>query len=362
MLIAGATGVTGTALVRHFAADPAWDVVSTARRAPWIAVDGVEHVGVDLLDPAACAASFGAMRDVSHIVYAAVNEDVADIVRGWDDPGQAAKNVTMLANLLAPFIDGGGGAFRHITLIHGMKAYGSHLPNITTHLPFKESDATYEQLNFYHHQQAYVTERAAGADWGWTVLRPNGTIGIAVGGNMNWSLVLCVFAALCAAAGEDMPMPPGDSALTEITDADLLADACGWVAISPIARNEVYNITNGDILALHDVYPVLAEAFGLRLGAPRPFVLSRELARLAPLWPDLVARHRLNAPADLADLLGATPQIVDVWSEALPPTRKLLSGISSTIKLRQAGFGACADSTATFAKYVARYRALGIVP
>jgi len=362
ILIAGATGVTGTALVRHFAAQREWSVMSTARREPWIATDGVTHVCADLLDTAGCREAFASMRDVSHIVYAALNENEADIVKGWGEPEQAHKNVTMLANLLDPFVSAQGNAFRHITLIHGMKAYGSHRPDRKASLPYKETDPTFEELNFYHLQHEYVREQAEGADWDWTVLRPNGTIGVAVGGNLNWSLVLGVFAALCAEAGEDLPMPPGETALTEITDADILAEACDWAATNPVARNEVYNITNGDILAMHDVYSVLAAEYGLRLKAPAPFVLSKELARLAPLWPEMVRRHQLDAPTDLSSLLGATPQVVDVWGEALPPERKLLSGLSSTIKLRQAGFGACADSTETFAKYIRRYRQLKILP
>lgn len=362
ILIAGATGVTGTALVRHFAAQPEWNVVSTARRTPWIATDGVPHVSADLLDAADCQRAFAPMQDVTHIVYAALNENEGDIIKGWDDSAQAQKNVSMLANLLAPFTHGNGHAFEHITLIHGMKAYGSHRPGQMARLPFKETDPTYEERNFYHLQQQYVEEQAAGANWDWTVLRPNGTIGIAVGGNLNWSLVLGVFAALCAEAGEDLPTPPGETALTEITDADILAQACEWAATSPVTRNEVYNITNGDVLPMHDVYSVLSAEYGLRTKAPAPFSLSEELARLAPLWPDMVRRHRLNAPADLSVLLGATPQVIDVWGEALPPERKLLSGLSSTIKVRQAGFGACADSTQTFAKYIARYRSLKILP
>jgi nucleoside-diphosphate-sugar epimerase len=303
----------------------------------------------------------GDMRDVTDIIYAAVNENENDILRGWDDPDQAEKNVVMLRNLLEPFLDGGH-ALRHITLIHGMKAYGSHLPHIKTNLPYKEQDATYEQLNFYHLQQRYVEERASGAEWSWTVLRPNGTIGLAVGGNLNWSLVLSVFAALCAAAGEDLPMPPGETALVEITDSDLVAQASEWAATSPAATNEVFNITNGDIFAMHDAYPILAEAFRLRLGEPRPFVIAEELRRLAPLWPEIVRRHGLRAPPDLDYLLGATPQIVGAWSAALPPERKLLAGVSSTIKLRQAGFGGCADSADTLKKYIARYREYAILP
>lgn len=362
VLVLGATGVTGTAIVRYFSSLPDWTVTAVARRDPWIFHDGVTHVRADLTNAGECRDVFGAMTDVTHIVYAAVNENEADIVAGWDDPAQADINVQMLRNLLGPFTDGAPNAFRHITLVHGMKAYGSHLPHITTKLPFKETDATYEQLNFYHHQQALVSQSASGAQWGWTVLRPNGTIGAAIGGNMNWSLLLMVFAALCAEAGEKMPLPSGDSPLIEMTDADLIAAACEWAALAPAARNQVFNLTNGDVFACHDVYPILARAFGIALADPRPFAITHEFERLAPLWPAIVDKHGLRAPRDLSRLLGATPQIVGGWSAELPPERKLMSGLSSTIKIRQAGFDRCADSNATFEKYIERNRELGILP
>ncbi|WP_157219701.1 NAD-dependent epimerase/dehydratase family protein [Flavisphingomonas formosensis] len=361
ILVAGATGVTGTAIVDHFADLPDWSVVAAARRDPWRTVAGVEHLRLDLGDRDACRAALAERADITHLAYAAVNENADDIVAGWADQGQIDKNVEMLRNILEP-LAADGGALQHVLLVHGLKAYGSHLPHITTKLPFRETDASYKDWNFYHHQQDYVAERQRGAPWNWTILRPGGTIGLAVGGNMNWSLVLTVFAALRKEAGLNLPMPAGTSGIFEMCDSDLIAEATEWAFASPAARNEVFNITNGDVFPLHDIFPILAEEFGIPLGDPRPFDLPAELARIAPLWPALVEAHGLAAPRDLDALLGATPQIVGAWSQSMPPERRLMSGISSTIKLRKAGFTGCADSADVVRKYIRCYRALGIVP
>ncbi|MGH6782730.1 MAG: short-chain dehydrogenase, partial [Sphingomonadaceae bacterium] len=187
-------------------------------------------------------------------------------------------------------------------------------------------------------------------------------IGIAVGGNMNWSLVLAVLAALCAEAGEPLPMPAGNSGIFEMTDSDLIAAASEWAFTTPAARNQVFNMTNGDVFALHDIFPILADSFGIALTEPRRVDIAGELARLAHLWPAIVDRYGLVAPRELNALLGATPQIVSAWGESMPPERKLMSGLSSTIKLRQAGFQGCADSADTIRKYVERYRELRILP
>lgn len=361
VIVAGSTGVTGNAIMRHFTHMPGWDVVSVSRRPPQIAYPGATHINADLLDEAACRNVFGEMADVTHIVYAAVNENDHDIVAGWADDAQIEKNVRMLANLVSPLVEGARD-FRQIALIHGLKAYGSHLPHITTKLPFRETDASYKDLNFYHHQQDYIADRQRGADWSWTIFRPGGTIGVAVGGNMNWSLTLMVLAALCAEAGKPLPMPAGDSGIFEMTNSDLIAEACEWAFATPAARNDVFNMTNGDVFALHDIFPILADAFAIPLTPPRPVDIAGELARLAPHWPSVVGRHGLRAPLDLHALLGATPQIVSAWGEDIPPERKLMSGLTSTIKLRHAGFHGCADSHDTIRKFVGRYRELKIVP
>src|SRR3546814_8682363 len=102
----------------------------------------------------------------------------------------------------------------------------------------------------------------------------------------------------------------------------------------------------GDVFPLHDIFPILAEAFDIPLTEPRPVDVAGELAKLAHLWPAVVDRHGLQAPRDLDALLGATPQIVSAWGESMPPARRLMSGLTSTIKLRQAGFHGCADSHA----------------
>ncbi|WP_380876321.1 NAD dependent epimerase/dehydratase [Sphingomonas sp. DBB INV C78] len=361
LIVAGSTGVTGNAMMRHFSRLPEWEVVSVARRSPALAFDGVNHINVDLSDEGACHEAFGAMSDATHLIYAAVNENDRDIIAGWADEAQIEKNVQMLANIVEPLTQSASG-FQQAVLVHGLKAYGSHLPHITTQLPFKESDASYRDLNFYHRQQEYIVDRQLGTEWSWTILRPGGTIGVAIGGNMNWSLVLAVLAALCAEAGEPLPMPAGNSGIFEMTDSDLIASASEWAFATPGARNQVFNVTNGDVFALHDIFPILADSFGIALTEPRHVDIAGELTRLAHHWPTVVDRFGLVAPRSLDVLLGATPQIVSAWGESMPPERKLMSGLTSTIKLRHAGFENCADSADTIRKYVDRYRELRILP
>ena len=103
VLIAGASGLVGFAAIRHFSQRDDWDVVAVSRRVPL----GIERypstfIPVDLLDRQRCAEIFSSMSDVTHLVYAAVNEKPGDLVRGWRDREQMQTNLTMMRNLFEP--------------------------------------------------------------------------------------------------------------------------------------------------------------------------------------------------------------------------------------------------------------------
>ncbi|HTL26854.1 MAG TPA: NAD-dependent epimerase/dehydratase family protein, partial [Burkholderiales bacterium] len=91
VLIAGASGLVGYAAARHFSTLPGWQVVGISRRVP----DGLERVQivpVDLLDVAKCAAVFGGMDDVTHLVYAALYEKPG-LIAGWRERDQMETNL-----------------------------------------------------------------------------------------------------------------------------------------------------------------------------------------------------------------------------------------------------------------------------
>ena len=148
ILIVGASGLVGTAAVKYFAGRDDWEVVAVSRRAPFIPLGKTSHIPVDLLDAAQCREVFGTMGDVTHVAYTAVNEQEGNMVAGWQDPVQAGKNLAMLTNLMDPLLAVATG-FRHISLMHGMKAYGSHLWDRVLPMPLKESLPRVPHENFY---------------------------------------------------------------------------------------------------------------------------------------------------------------------------------------------------------------------
>ncbi len=96
VLIAGASGLVGSAAVRQFAQLPDWEVVGVSRRTP-PGIDRATFVSVDLTNQRQCAEVFSRMTDVTHVVYAAVNEKPG-LEAGWKDRDQMRLNLAMLEN------------------------------------------------------------------------------------------------------------------------------------------------------------------------------------------------------------------------------------------------------------------------
>ena len=74
VLITGASGVVGTAAVERFLAHDGWDVVALSRRRPEVdSTRAFRHLAVDLRDREATRAALAGLREVTHLVYAALD-------------------------------------------------------------------------------------------------------------------------------------------------------------------------------------------------------------------------------------------------------------------------------------------------
>ena len=118
VLVCGALGTVGRAMVEHFDALPGWRVVGLSRRSPYFST-GAEFRSVDLQDRAACEAGLSDLHDITRIVYAAVYEK-ADVASGWRDPDHAETNLAMLRNAVET-VEASSPGLRHVTLLQGTK-------------------------------------------------------------------------------------------------------------------------------------------------------------------------------------------------------------------------------------------------
>jgi nucleoside-diphosphate-sugar epimerase len=357
VLVAGASGLVGYAAMKHFAQRGDCDVIAVSRRRP-ASTFGAKFVGVDLCDRVACAERFGAMTGVTHVVFAALHE-MPSLVTGWREAEQIETNDAMLRNLLAPLLKAAPG-LRHVTLLQGTKAYGVHVRPLK--VPAREDrDEMREVPNFYWNQEVYLKARAADHGFAWTIFRPQLIFGESIGSAMNLIPAIGAYAAILKDRGEPLHYPGARGAnVLEAVDADLIARGIDWAGETEAARDQAFNITNGDVMVWENVWPAIAAALGMEAGEARPLSMGEEMPQHAEDWERIRATHRLAAPP-LMEFVGRSFQYADFamgygFDGTLPPA------LVSTVKIRQAGFGEAMDTEAMFAKWFRQFQATGLLP
>ena len=356
VLVAGASGLVGNAAMRHFANEPDCDVIAVSRRHPGETY-GARFVAADLGDRARSAEIFGAMRDVTHVIYAALYEKPG-LVAGWRDAAQIATNDHMLRNLLDALEPAAKG-LQHVSLLQGTKAYGVHVRPIQ--VPAREGRSEMrEQPNFYWNQEDFLLDAQRGKAWAFSIFRPVLIVGYSQGSAMNLIPAIGAYAALLKAAGEPLHFPGGPPRVAQAIDADVLARAMAWAGSTDAARNATFNVANGDVYVWQNIWPAIADALGMQPGENRPMSLEAEIAPREKDWAAICARHKLVAP-DLKSFVGLSFQYANYqWGygrvEAAPPA------FSSTIKLTQAGFHEVMDTEAMFVKWLREFQDKRLLP
>jgi nucleoside-diphosphate-sugar epimerase len=353
VLVAGATGLVGYAALKHFAAEPGTAVVAVSRRPP-SGVPSARHLTLDLIDAAACLDAADRMRDVTHLVYAALFE-MPGLVEGWRNDQQIGTNDRMLRNLLEPLMRAAP-ALRHVTLLQGTKAYGVHIRPIA--VPAREGRSELrDQANFYWRQEDYLRASRAGRDWGFTILRPVLVVGEAIGGAMNLIPALGVHAAVMRERGPILPYPGGAERVSQAVDADLLARAIGWAGEAAAARDETFNVANGDVFTWPNVWPAIADAVGMRTGPDEPFLLQ-SLGRAD--WDRARRKYGLVSPG-LDEFVGLSLEYAD-YQMRYGHTEPGPAAIVSTVKIMQAGFHEVMDTEVMFRKWFRLYQQKLLLP
>jgi nucleoside-diphosphate-sugar epimerase len=117
-----------------------------------------------------------------------------------------------------------------------------------------------EPPNLYWLQEDFLKQSQRKGDWRWTILRPQIIFGESFGSVMNLIPALRVYGALLKQDGSPLAYPGGRAEPVEAVDADLLARAIAWAGDSPAARDEIFNITNGNVSLWRSVWTAIAEA------------------------------------------------------------------------------------------------------
>lgn len=353
VLVTGASGLVGRAAMEHFAR-AGYKVTGTSRRAPFDTY-GAAHLSVDLADERACRDAFARLGDVRQIVFAALHEE-PDLVSGWTSQAHVERNAAMLRNTVeavAPNSPGLG----NVTILQGPKAYGAHVKPLKIGAR-EDHDEDRSIPNFYWAQEDYIKDRSHGQSWSWTILRPCFVMGMAVGGAMNLIGAIGFYAALLRHRGEPLHFPGSRGGISQPTDTDLMARAIEWAGHAEAARDQVFNIANGDLFSLAEMWPVIADALGMKVGQDRPFPFEEQVPQCSDEWDAVRKTHGLISP-DATSFLGQSAQFAD-WIFARASAG--LRGSISTVKLQNAGFTEAMYSEDMFRKWFARYQQAKLIP
>jgi nucleoside-diphosphate-sugar epimerase len=343
-LVAGTHGVIGRNAFTHLQSLPNWRVRGVARRPPTDA--GGDQLSVDLLDADAAKRGLAVASDTTHLVFAAYQER--------SDPWESvAVNVALLRNTLDA-LAAAGAPLAHVTLYAGGKAYGAHLGPYKT--PARESDPRLLGPNFYYDQEDVVRDRSARDGWRFPILRPDAMLGIAFGNPMNLLMAIAVYAAITRELRLPLRFPgtrASAAALTQATDAQLLARATEWAGTSTAAADETFNVINGDQYRWEHLFPVVADDFGMPYAGIQPMPLVQHMADKEPVWNAMIEKHGLR-PIPYRDVAS--------WPFADGQFNTTYDLVQSTVKIRRAGFGECVDSETRYRELFAELRAGRYIP
>ena len=332
LLVVGATGLLGRAALKHFAKKSDWQCMGLSRRSPEL--DGVLHLHSDLMNKSSIATHRNLLKNVTHVVYAALYE-MDNVIAGWQHREQIQTNATMFENLIQPVIKNAPN-LKHISLLQGTKAYGIHLEPMKA--PAKESWLRHDHQNFYWLQEDFLKKRQQNKSWSFTIWRPQVVLGYAYGSPMNLAIAIAVYATICRERGVMCSYPGGTPIITEATDSMLFAQALEWSFGEPKSKNETFNITNGDVLIWPHLWPIICDFFQVKQGEPKTEILSDSMPKMEKEWAEIVQKYSLR-PLTLEQLVGGSWQFLD---RAMRPGGKPAPpSLVSTIKIRQAGFNGC---------------------
>lgn len=355
VLIAGASGLVGTACVDRFL-DDGWDVIALSRRPPEVFSDRpFRHRSADLRDAAAGSAAVRDLGAVTHVVYGALYEKPG-LIAGWTERDQMDTNLAMLRNLLDPLTK--VASLRHLTLLQGTKAYGAHVHPMR--IPGRERHPRDDHENFYWLQEDYATELSRTAGFDVTIMRPQLIVGPNYGVAMNLPPVIGAYAAICKEEGRPFAFPGGANNVWEAVDTRLVANAIRWAADAPAAAGEHFNLTNGEVFAWRDLWPTLAEALGVTPAPDEPLSMAEFLPSKADVWRRIVAKHDLR-PIPMDALLGESHHYADM-SFAYGRTRPSPPTFLSTVKIHYAGFTEVRDTEETFTHWLSVLQNRRVLP
>jgi nucleoside-diphosphate-sugar epimerase len=350
-LVVGASGITGSNLAVKLISE-GWDTYGLARN-PNTEINDLKPVAANLLDAGILKQALTDIRPTHvYITTWMRNETEAENIR---------VNSLMVRNLLDVLSE--KKSVEHVALVTGLKHYLGPFEayakeGFLPETPLREEHPRLDIENFYYAQEDEVYAAAKRDGFTWSIHRPHTVIGQAVGNAMNMGTTLAVYATICKEAGRPF-IWPGSAAqwngLSDVTDARVLAQHLIWASTTYTARNQAFNVVNGDVFRWSRLWNRVASYFDVQPIAYTGAIqsLEKEMANDDGIWQQIAQKYNLKE--------NRLSRLATAWHTDLDLGRPI-EVMTDMSKSRKLGFTVFQDTEQTFYDLFEQLRAEQLIP
>lgn len=300
-LVVGVTGITGSSIAESLIRE-GWKTYGLSRK-PNKDVVGLHPIAADLLDKENLQTALAEIKP-THIY-----------ISTWMRKNTEAENIKVNSAMIRNLLDALSPqkSIEHVALVTGLKHYlgpfDDYAKGELPQTPFREDQPRLDTPNFYYAQEDEVYQAAKRDGFTWSIHRPHTIIGKAVGNQMNMGTTLAVYATICKEKKQPFTWPGSKAqweGISDMTDANVLADHLIWASTTKSAQNEAFNITNGDFFRWKWMWKQIANYFKIEsvgyTGEILP--LEKQMENDEKIWKEIASRNNLKEN-DLSKLASA---------------------------------------------------------
>lgn len=349
-LVVGVTGITGSSVAESLI-EKGWKTYGLARNPP-THKKALIPVAADLLDRESLKKTLADVKPTH--VY----------ISTWMRKDTEAENIKVNSRMIRHLLEALSPhrSIAHVALVTGLKHYlgpfDDYAKGESPKTPFKEEQPRLDVPNFYYAQEDEVYAAAERGGFTWSIHRPHTVIGKAVGNHMNMGTTLAVYASICKEHNQKLTWPGSQAqweGITDMTDSEVLADQMIWASTNKAAKNEAYNVTNGDVFRWKWMWEEIADFFQVEsegyTGEIKP--LEKQMQGDDERWSAIASKYNLKEEK--------LSQLASAWHTDLDLSRPM-EIMTDMSKSRKLGFKTYKPTLDSFTELFEELRAEHLIP
>ncbi|KAI9289595.1 hypothetical protein BC943DRAFT_356551 [Umbelopsis sp. AD052] len=317
-IIFGANGISGIAMTKVLLASDEWGpIICVSRRPPQLeeaANDSrIQFVSIDMVkssadDLASKISAAGAAIAQHAFFYTYIEKP--DFKELNDVNKMLLEKALHALGLVSPKL-------KSFMLQTGAKYYGTHVggAELVQDFPWKEDAPRLCKSCFYYDQEDLLETYAANKNWRYLITRPNVILGVSKGNYMNFAVSIALYASLQKNLKRDFIWPGNEVEYTTHFDhssADNNSKFQVYISVNDKVPSGAYNIKDEEGTTFSELWPKIAEYFGLRIPEPHfnekakhpkeqstycQMPLTKYAQEHKAKWHEIAKKHKLDPSA-----------------------------------------------------------------